>query len=235
MGACRVKLDERGLVAHHAGMPIDELHPLLLASASPRRRELLERIGIPLRVRPVQVDETVADGEGAAAYLERIVAAKLMGARRGGLGDCAATLVADTVVVLSDRILGKPRDDDEACDMLMDLAGTSHAVMTRYAAWWPSAASDGRAQTVATRVWFRPLSKDDVHAYVATGEGRDKAGAYAIQGIGAALVDRIEGSYTNVVGLPLSDVVATFQRAQLLAACPPGAADLSPADDGTDS
>jgi septum formation protein len=214
-------------------MPIDEAHPLLLASASPRRRELLERIGVALVVRQVAVDESAASAETPVDYLERIVSRKLSAARGRGVERCAAVLVADTVVVLGDHILGKPTDAGDAVAMISSLAGRAHEVMTRFAI----AASDEEvcATTVTTRVWFRDLSTRDVRAYVATGEGRDKAGAYGIQGIGAALVTRIEGSYTNVVGLPLSDVVAALQDAKLLADCPVVASNMRAADDIDDS
>ena len=184
-------------------MTIDDEHPLVLASASPRRRELLSRVGVPLVVRPVAVDEAVLTGEGPVDYLERVVAAKAEAARRFGTG---ATLVADTSVILDGEILGKPADDEEARSMIAQLAGREHEVATRFEL------SEGQhAETVRTRVWFRPLSSAQIDRYVATGEGRDKAGAYGIQGVGAMLVTRVEGSYTNVVGLPLAEVVEALE------------------------
>jgi septum formation protein len=186
--------------------------PILLASASPRRRDLLERAGVPLEVRAVGVDEAPRDGEGWHAYVERVVQDKLAAAQRlpEALG-AAAVLVADTVVVQHGAILGKPAGDAHARAMIAALAGARHEVATRFAL----GTADGQllhAETVVTAVWFRPLDAAQVDRYVATGEGVDKAGAYAIQGVGAMLVQRIEGSYSNVVGLPLCEVVIALER-----------------------
>jgi nucleoside triphosphate pyrophosphatase len=195
---------------------IDGRRPLLLASASPRRRELLERAGIALRVRPVDVEEAVLAGERWEAYLERIVDMKSQAAvALPEARSAAATLVADTVVVHEGAILGKPVDDDEARAMIAALGGARHEVATRFAL-----ADEGgsrlHVETVITAVWFRPLDAAQVDRYVRTGEGRDKAGAYAIQGVGAMLVQRIEGSYSNVVGLPLCEVVLALERLGLV-------------------
>jgi septum formation protein len=177
---------------------------------------LLASAGVCLEVCAVDVDEAVAAGESADAYLERIVAAKLVAARPHLEHRCAV-LVADTAVVDGATIMGKPSDDAEARRMLSALANREHAVMTRFAI-----EADGveHAQTVTTRVWFRALSHADIASYVASGECHDKAGAYGIQGIGAMLVTRIDGSYTNVVGLPLAEVVQTLQGAGLLGPLP---------------
>ncbi len=199
--------------------------PLLLASGSPRRRELLRRVGVPIVVEAVHIDEMVREGELAGAYLERIVDAKLAAAR--GLESahrCAAVLVADTAVVLGKHILGKPSDERVSREMIEQLAGQRHEVATRFAI--ATEAEVLCAETVATRVWFRSLDGAQIDRYVATGEGADKAGAYAIQGVGAMLVERIEGCYANVVGLPLSLVVARLQSHGLLGACPVQRSDL---------
>jgi len=178
---------------------------LLLASASPRRRELVGHLGFEVVVAPVDVDESVLPGELPDPYLERVVAAKLQAAHRAEpRHDCVATLVADTSVLLGDRILGKPRDDDDAVAMIAALAGGCHDVATRFALGQHGELQ--HAETVRTKVWFRSLNASQVARYVKTGEGRDKAGAYAIQGIGSMLVQRIEGSYSNVVGLPLAEL-----------------------------
>jgi septum formation protein len=197
---------------------IDREHPLLLGSASPRRREILETLGLPLVVRAFEVDERVHAGERADDYLARVVADKLAAAvvdrtTRGGV------LVADTLVLVDGNVVGKPTDDDDARAILRGLSGRAHEVWTRFAL------DRGEAETVRTRVVFRALSDDAIARYVATGEGRDKAGAYAIQGIGAFLVSRIEGSYSNVVGLPACEVIDALLRVGLLAAFPltPGA------------
>ncbi|XXT94956.1 Maf family protein [Sorangium sp. So ce834] len=214
---------------------IDDAHPLLLGSGSPRRREILTTLGLPLRVAAAEVDEAGRPGEGAAAYLERVTLAKLAAARRlqQAVG-AGAILVADTSVILGDSILGKPRDEGDARAMLRALSGREHQVWTRFAiagaeAELAPAATPGRAEalhaeTVVTRVRFRELDDDEVASYAATGEGLDKAGAYAIQGIGAFAVAGIEGSYSNVVGLPACEVVAALRAAGLLARFP-----LSPA------
>jgi septum formation protein len=188
--------------------------PLVLGSASPRRREMLATLGLPLLVRPAEVDETPLPGEAAARYIERIVRAKLDAVRASDLGAVRGVLVADTVVVApGGGILGKPRDDDDGRSMLARLAGAAHDVSTRFAlAPGAAAAPLLRAQTVTTRVVFRALGRAEIDAYVATGEGRDKAGGYAVQGAAAAFVERIEGSYTNVVGLPLSEVVVALRE-----------------------
>jgi septum formation protein len=181
-----------------------------LASASPRRRELLGGIGIPLSVRSVDLDERSLQGESADDYLVRIVAAKLVAAQAlTEAGSARAILVADTAVILGDRILGKPRDDDDARHMLRLLSGARHRVATRYAL----AAGDALvAETITTEVEFRVIDGALLERYVASGEGRDKAGAYAIQGIGSMLVRRIDGSYSNVVGLPVCEVVLALER-----------------------
>ncbi len=203
--------------AWHAEAMIDAGHPLLLASGSPRRRELLARVGVPLEVRPVAVDEAVRPGEAAEAYLSRVVDDK----RRAALAvlsatRCRALLVADTAVVCAGEILGKPAGDDDAARMLRRLAGRDHEVSTRFAL----AGAATHAATVTTRVWFRPLDDAHIARYVASGEGRDKAGGYAIQGIGAMLVRRVEGSYSNVVGLPLCEVIEALQALGWIGALP---------------
>jgi septum formation protein len=173
---------------------------------------------VPFVVRAVDVDETPSAGEPADSYLERIVDAKLAAvreaARADGL-DAAGVLVADTVVVgPGGTIFGKPRDDDDARSMLARLAGKTHEVRTRFVLAPPDAAArPWHAETVTTRVAFRHLDAAEIDAYVAGGEGRDKAGSYAVQGAAAAFVARIEGSYTGVVGLPLCEVVVALRAA----------------------
>jgi len=196
--------------------------PLLLGSASPRRRELLEAVRVPLRVAAVDVDEAVRDGETPAAYLERVVRDKLLAvAAAGRVERCAAVLVADTSVVLDREILGKPATVDEAEAMVRRLAGVTHAVLTRYAIASGDAPSvPVVVRTVTTRVSLRRASASEIRRYAETGEGLDKAGAYAVQGIGAYLVERIDGSYSNVVGLPLCEVVLDLRRGGLIGDLP---------------
>jgi septum formation protein len=193
---------------------------VLLASASPRRRAILESIGLRVHVHPVAVDEDERPDEPAEAYLARVVDAKLAAARAvapslasAGV-DWQALLVADTTVALEHRLLHKPIDDDDARRILRALVGRTHVVTTRFAL----ATRDGRVhvESVATEVVMRPVAEDEVEAYVATGEGRDKAGAYAIQGGAAAFITRIDGSYGAVVGLPACEVAVALRR--LLAA-----------------
>lgn len=202
---------------------IDHAHPLLLGSSSPRRREILTTLGLPLRIAAADVDETGRAGEGAGAYLERIASAKLDAVRRRAEAAAAgAILVADTAVILDGQVLGKPRDEADARAMIRSLSGRQHEVWTRFALAGPArdlAAAAGpplHAETVVTRVEFRALAEDEIDGYAATGEGLDKAGAYAIQGIGAFAVARIEGSYSNVVGLPACEVIAALRGAGLL-------------------
>jgi septum formation protein len=203
---------------------LDPEHPLLLGSASPRRRDILASLGIPLRVHPVDVDERVRPGEPADGYLERVVRDKL--AALGsfpGHGAAGALLVADTAVIgINDGVtLGKPEDDAQAAQMLRALAGRQHRVSTRFAIAAPGAPTlPVWEQTVDTEVWFRALTDEHIARYVATGEGRDKAGSYAIQGLGAFCVERIVGSYSNVVGLPACEVVAALERCGLLVEFP---------------
>ncbi len=189
--------------------------PLGLGSASPRRREILTGLGVPIVVAPADVVEDVESGEGPLEYLTRIVDKKLRAvAERPDLPSGASILVADTTVVIDDAILGKPRDAEEAASLVGKLVGRTHVVYTRYAI------ADGarvvKARTVASRVTMRAASADEVRRYAETGEGLDKAGAYAVQGIGAFLIERIEGSYSNVVGLPACEVIQDLVDAGLL-------------------
>lgn len=203
---------------------IDLANPLLLGSGSPRRREILTALGIPIRVAGVDVDETVRPGEGPDDYLARIVTDKLAAAvalPRVQEWQVAAVLVADTSVIVDGVPVGKPGNAAGARVMLRALSGRAHEVWTRFAvAALPTTSVGAVAETVRTRVWFRALDDAEIAAYADTGEGLDKAGAYAIQGIGAFAVERIEGSYSNVVGLPACEVVLALKRARLLGVFP---------------
>lgn len=210
--------------------PLSESEPLLLGSGSPRRREILANLGIPTLVTAVDIDESVLPREPADAYLVRIVASKLAAASKPFVksemaprGDtlqgvniaaaAGAVLVADTSVIDDGAILGKPGSLEEAEAMIARLAGRTHEVWTRFAIGAPEApARTLHEETVKTRVTFRPLTAERVRAYVASGEGMDKAGGYAVQGRGAGLVSRIEGSYSNVVGLPACEVMVALER-----------------------
>jgi septum formation protein len=184
---------------------------LLLASASPRRRELLERIGLAIEVQPADVDERVHDGEVPAAYVARIARAKAIAvARRSD----AWVLAADTTVTLDGAILGKAETPEEAAKMIRWLAKRTHQVLTAFVL---TGERDGktvfREGVVSTDVTFVDLDAATLADYVASGEWRGKAGAYAIQGIGAALVREVRGSVTNVIGLPLAEVIAALHEA----------------------
>jgi septum formation protein len=195
--------------------------PLALGSASPRRRALLEAIGIPLVVAAVDVDESWHKGETADRYLARIVGEKLARATADArVRPAAAILVADTIVLVDDDILGKPADAAQARSMLSRLSGRAHQVRTRFALGLPLGSSAIHAETVSTSVEFRALEAAEIDRYVATGEGVDKAGGYAIQGIGSFAVRRIDGSYANVVGLPVCEVVLALRHHALLGAFP---------------
>lgn len=173
---------------------------IVLASASPRRRELLSELAIDFIVRPVSADETPITGETPDQLVRRLALAKARAAAR--IGEIA--IGADTVVALDGEILGKPRDDAEARRMLERLAGREHDVWTGVAVVAAPAGESRREATSVERsgVRFRSLAADEIATYVATGEPSDKAGAYAVQGGAAAFVTELRGSWSNVVGLP---------------------------------
>ncbi|MGK0149067.1 Maf family protein [Pseudomonas putida] len=175
--------------------------PLYLASGSPRRRELLTQIGVPFSVVSAPIDETPLPDESAPAYVERLARAKAA-AGLACIEGQAVVLGADTAVVLDGRILGKPENREDALAMLADLSGREHHVLTAVAL------SDGpRVQSlcVTSKVRFRAISAEEAQRYWASGEPADKAGGYAIQGLGAVFVTGLFGSYSAVVGLPLSE------------------------------
>ncbi len=201
-------------------MRISREHPLLLASASPRRRELLELARIPFEVVRAGVDETPAPGEPPLVYVARVARAKLAAARASLPEDARArgviVLAADTTVILDGAIFGKPRDDDDARAMLRALSGRVHEVVTAFALGDPRDVRLVCEQTVRTEVAMRVLDASEIDAYVETGEPRDKAGAYAIQGMASSLVLRIDGSHTNVIGLPTAELVVELRRLELV-------------------
>jgi septum formation protein len=202
---------------------IDQDYPLVLGSKSPRRREMLQTLGIPFRVVPADVDERILTAERPAPYLERIIADKYRSAAMAsGDMDLGALLVADTIVLLDGEILGKPAGVDDAERMLSRLSGRAHEVWTRFAVGCPVGGQGQvtHAETVSSMVWFRRLDADQISGYAKSGEGLDKAGAYAVQGLGSFAVSRIEGSYSNVVGLPVCEVVTALGRTGLLGRFP---------------
>lgn len=179
------------------------MSPLFLASASPRRRELLAQIGVDFSLLNAPIDETPLPGELPGAYVERLALAKA----RAGLatlpvGQPAVVLGADTAVILDGRILGKPVDEQDALAMLAGLSGREHQVLTAIAL---ASAGQVRVLSVASQVRFRAISAGEASAYWASGEPQDKAGGYAIQGLAAIFVESLQGSYSAVVGLPLCE------------------------------
>jgi len=182
---------------------------LVLASASPRRQELLRKAGIAFTVQPAEIDETPLPGESARACAERLARDKALAIARSRSDD--VVLGADTVVVVDDQILGKPADGEDAARMLRLLSGRTHQVITGVALIVQGGEASVASET--TQVTFMKLSEDDIRGYVATGEPMDKAGAYAIQGIASRWIPRIEGDYSNVVGLPIALVYRMLQQA----------------------
>lgn len=194
--------------------------PLVLASASPRRSEILTTLGIAFEVRPSGADEARHEGEAPAVYVRRVAGAKAIEIA-SACDEGTWVLGADTIVVVDGEVLGKPGDDASASrGMLRMLAGRWHEVTTGVAL---CRAGEGLVRTIAvtTRVKFRPLAYEVVERYVATGEGKDKAGGYAVQGMGSGLVAAIEGSYSNVVGLPAAETVQLLEAHGAVAEWPP--------------
>ena len=196
-------------------MPQTHLHPVadaghpvrvILASQSPRRRELLTLVGIPHEVRPADVDESVWPGEEPVPHCERLARTKALAL---AAEDADAVVIgSDTIVVLEGEIMGKPKSTDDAHRMLGRLAGQTHTVYTAVAVAWRGEVTSA-VESVA--VTFLPLTAAQITAYIATGEPMDKAGAYGIQGFGATNIARIDGDYFAVMGLPLARLVALLR------------------------
>jgi len=189
--------------------PLKTIGKLILASASPRRKSLLQELGLDFEIIEAQVEEKPVAGESPQDFVMRAACDKAGDVARENVASWV--LGADTVVVHGGRILGKPGDAEEALSVLQTLAGQKHLVHTGFCLM------NGKddvliSRVVTTEVWFYPFSRDIAAAYVATGEPLDKAGAYGIQGSGGFLVERINGSYSNVVGLPLAEVVEELLR-----------------------
>ena len=180
---------------------------VILASASPRRRELLKLVGIEHEVRPADIDESLLPGETPAAHAERLARAKAHAVAEHEPG--AVVIAADTIVVVDGDVLGKPRDAREAHGMLRRLSGRTHTVLTAIAV-----AKESRTESAveSVAVTFRPLNDEEIDAYIATGEPMDKAGAYGIQGYGATIVERVDGDYFSVMGLGLRRLVELLER-----------------------
>ncbi|SQF95586.1 Maf-like protein [Paucimonas lemoignei] len=175
---------------------------LFLASGSPRRRELLTQIGVPFTVLGAEIDETPLAHESAAAYVERLARGKAAAGLATLTGEQGCVLGADTAVVLEGKILGKPVDEADALAMLTALSGREHEVLTAVAVLGPQGCE---TRVVSSLVRFRQISPAEMRAYWASGEPRDKAGSYAVQGLAAIFVESLSGSYSAVVGLPLCE------------------------------
>ena len=205
---------------------------IILASASPRRKELLERLGFTVKVIPGNIDETRLDEETPENFVKRMARTKTLAVvdrmqttlyptdaegapiRSGYAGrgtDSRWVVGADTIVVVGDTVLGKPKDTASAVEMLHKLSGQLHRVITGFCIHDLRKNKEG-LQAVSTEVTFKKLSSSEIDKYIAVGESMDKAGSYAIQGVGAYLVDSIVGSYTNVVGLPLCQMVEMMEE-----------------------
>ena len=207
--------------AEHASGCTATKSRLILASASPRRAQILRDAGFSFSVRPAEVDESPRRGESAVQHVKRLAREKALAAAQRLRGN-AVILAADTVVVAAGRILGKPRSPADAACMLRRLSGRKHRVLTGLAVLRLDASGAGRSRTPAaasmrcavesTSVWFTRLASREIKDYVAGGEPRDKAGAYAIQGRAGRFITRIEGCYFNVVGLPLARLYRMLQE-----------------------
>ena len=206
--------------------PASDGPDLVLASASPRRRELLQRVGLRLRITAPEIDETPRPEEAAADYVRRMAADKVAAALRAQQASPAddreaapsaaaplAILAADTIVILRGAILGKPRDEADARTMLERLSGHRHEVTTAYRIRSGERTVD---RAVTTLVAFRSLRPIELDAYLACGEWRGKAGAYAVQGIAGAFITELRGSHTNVIGLPVAELLADLQALETL-------------------
>ena len=194
---------------------------LVLASASPRRREILDQLGVTFRVLPSGIDESMLAGETPELHVQRLAREKANEVRQRLHDDNArpVVLAADTIVLIDAQVLGKPSDDADALRMLQLLSGRVHRVLTALAVCEVGGAHQASA-LFSTEVQFRRLDAAGAAAYIASGEGRDKAGSYAIQGLGAGLVQAITGSYTNVVGMPAAETVDLLRDAGVLASWP---------------
>ncbi|GGK15944.1 Maf-like protein [Caldalkalibacillus thermarum] len=182
-------------------MAVKDLTPVILASSSPRRKELLDRLGLSFRLHPSKADETFDPQDSPSTIVQKLAHRKAADVARHY--DKGLVIGADTMVVFNGEILGKPKDDQEAFEMLSRLQGEVHTVYSGLAV---IDVTDGQACVgyQATKVHMRPLTPEEIKTYIATGEPMDKAGSYAIQGLGAILVDKIEGDYFTVVGLPVA-------------------------------
>ena len=203
---------------------VQQVRGLVLASESPRRREILSQLGVSFRIVPSGIDERALPGETPEAHVQRLACEKGLEVRsrlQSSSNDAerACILSADTIVLVAGQVYGKPVDDADALRMLQTLAGQTHRVLTALALC--EVGGEYRdALLLTTEVTFRAVDRGTLERYVASGEARDKAGSYAIQGLGAGLVRAIHGSYTNVVGMPAAETVEMLDRAGVLRSWP---------------
>ena len=194
-------------------MTISLTFPFILASASPRRQELLRSAGLKFRILPAHIDETWQNDETPTAHVRRLSREKaaVMSVRHPR----AIVLGADTIVVIDGQILGKPKNKKEAREMLQRLSGRTHTVFTGFTL---TRAADriSRTKVVRSAVTFKKISPEEMNWYVNSSEPYDKAGGYAVQGMGACFIKTIRGSYTNVIGLPLSEVLEELKNLNIL-------------------
>ena len=188
---------------------LQNVKELILASASPRRRYLLEQLGLKFTIQPAAIDETHEQGESPEDYVLRMAAVKGESIARDHVS--AWVLSADTTVIFENRTLGKPRSEEQALETLMLLSGQEHVVITAFCLVNHQTGFN-HLDMVSTRVQFAAFDRELATAYIRTGEPTDKAGAYGIQGLGGVLVESVHGSYSNVIGLPLSEVVALLRK-----------------------
>jgi septum formation protein len=181
--------------------------PIVLASRSPRRSELLSRLGLDFEIVPAEIDESYVDHEMPADHAERLAREKAVTVMHDHPN--ALVIGSDTIVVLESDVLGKPRDEEDAVRMLLRLEGRQHEVFTAVAVGW---GGEVRSALERVKVRFTALGEEQCRAYVATGEPLDKAGAYGIQGFGSALVEGIEGDYFAVMGLPVVRTLALLRE-----------------------
>ena len=185
---------------------------LILASASPRRMEILDQLGIPYLARPQDIDESRQDSEDPSDYVCRLARVKAEAALAEAGEENTASLGSDTTVVCGDEIFEKPADEEDAVRILSALSGKTHQVLTAVAL-----ATSEQTQVLLSEsnVTFRPLSKNEIRAYWSSGEPSDKAGGYGIQGLGAVLVEKMEGSYSGIMGLPVRETVTLLEKTGL--------------------
>ena len=182
---------------------------LVLASSSPRRRDLLNQVGLQFEIIPSKVEEKTGNRESPIKYVLRLAKEKALDVASNSKDSWI--IAADTIVLIDGKILGKPAGEKEACEMLLKLSGREHTVITGFCIFDTDTGESVR-EHVETTVAIKELAEEEIRGYVKTGEPLDKAGSYAIQGIGSFMVKEIRGSYTNVVGLPVSELIEALDR-----------------------